>query len=183
MSQCLPIGTAGGSTDIEHGEHLGDEAGDLRQERAGGVGHVLGVEEALEVVVTTLVDVGVVEVHEVGAADWQAGALEHPQLHGDVGDVDVLDPGARLDLVEIPQVLTDTHEDVGAHEDAFVLERGLEDRTRGVLEQLACRIERLCGLGVVLCDQHSASEPLARELAYGGAGVEDVLLGLRNRIG
>ena len=169
--------------DVEHGEHLGDQPGDQREVGAGVGGDVLGDEEPLEVVVAAVVDVGVVEVHEVGAADRQAGALEHPHLHGDVGDVDVLDPGARLDLVEVPEVLADAHEHVGAHEDATVLERGLEDRARRVLEEPARGLERLRGLGVVLGDEHSAGEALARQFPDRVAGVEDVLLRLRRRVG
>ena len=39
------------------------------------------------------------------------------------------------------------------------------------------------GLGVVLGDEHPVGEALARQLPDGVAGVEDVLLRLRRRIG
>ncbi len=79
----------------------------------------------------------------MGAADRQAGALQHPHLHGDVGDVDVLDLRAGLDLVEVPEVVADAHEGVRAHKDAAVLEGGLEDGARRILEERTCGLERL----------------------------------------
>ena len=63
-----------------------------------------------------------------------------------------------------------------------MLERGLEDRARRVLEEPARGFERLRGLRVVLGDQHAVGEPLAGQLADGVAGVEDVLLRVRRLI-
>ncbi len=122
-------------------------------------------------------------MHQVGVADAEPRTLEHPGLHGNVGDVLRLDLGARLDLVEVPQALAHAHEHVGTHEDAAVLKRGLEDGVGWILEKPSSGLERLCRLRVVLGDQYAAAEALARQLAHGRAGVEDVLLVLGDGVG
>ena len=117
------------------------------------------------------------------APDAETRSLQHPHLHGDIGDVLGLHAYAGLHLVEVPLGRPDPNEDVGAHEHAAVLDGRLEDRRRGVGQQAASHLERLRGPGVVLGDQDTAREPLASEGADRMPRVEDVLLRLGDRIG
>ena len=134
--------------------------------------------------VSALVNVGRVDVHQVRPADGGPAALDHVHLNRNVRDVFVLRAGGGLDLDEVESLPSGPSEYVRPGPDALEGERRLvQGRHGGVGQQGLRRPHRLGMLEVLLPDEHAAGKSLPCQLADGGPGVENRLLSRLYRVG
>ncbi len=132
-----------GERTAQHPLLLPDVPGDVGEGFFNFGGEVLAREQVGEVGVAAVA----VEVHELGAADGQAGAAQDVRLDGEVGEVLLLDPGGRLDLDEVPAAAA-ALEDVGEDQDAVVLEGRFVEDLGAVAERCGGFVEAALALGV-----------------------------------
>jgi len=155
---------------------LAAQGGDhARQHLLAGAGlfeHVVAGEEP-EDVEGAVAHVAVVDVHQVDGGDRQAAAGEDVELDGDVVEVDRLDRGPHLDLVDPPQAagaVAVALEDVDLDEDPVVGEGGLVDHRRPLGDQGAGPLDLLGDREPRVGDLDPAGEEPLGELADLGAG-------------
>ena len=175
-----------------------EQSGDGRQVGLHLGGDVLQDEELLQIVGTALVDVFLVEMQEIGAADRQAGTAHHVGLDGRVGDVLRLHLGAGLHLDELPVGgragrLRAGRRRAGAsgalakhvhpREHPVVAEGRFVEAGGAVAEKAGGGLEGGVALPEVLGQQHPAGKALLRQLTHPVPGVKEGLLGLVDGIG
>ena len=123
-------------------------------------------------------------VHQDAAPDVQPGPGVDVRLECQVHQVDILDLGAGFDLDEVPSVISDGIQDVGAGKTAAETEPGLKERKPPVNEFLG-PMEDLVKILGALGDLDAIREELLGQFAYFVPLVENGLLrgvGLRDQV-
>ena len=182
VKQCPPGAMSGAAGCGEHVLHRPHLFADGVEKRDRLVEQRMHREQGVEIEPHAVVDVASVEGEHRGLAHVEPGTAKDPELDGEVEQEDVLEPGGRLDLDQAPPAPGKALDHVGADQHPFVLEGRLEYRGRDTrLDDLACLLQRLRNVPVVVGDEVTTRKAPARCLADLVAGLEHRLEGLAGR--
>jgi hypothetical protein len=149
--QCLPLG-------LQQLRHFGTEFPDLPRQVPNG-------EELRRIILSPIVNVIAVEVHEATGGEIEATAHQNMSLDGDIVEVVFLHVDRRLHFDQPPSVPRAPLEDIYADQNPLVLERCFKYcRNRRIIQQ-AMRLRQGTLQSLFSANEHAARKSALSEQA------------------